>query len=159
MTTGRQVVGLVIALVATFAAAAVGGLGMGGQVEGWYRTLERPAWTPPDWLFGPVWTVLYTLMAVAAYLVWRRGGWGGARLALGLYAVQLVLNAAWTPVFFGLREIGWALVVLAALWLMIVATTVAFFRKSVPAGVLLLPYLAWTTFAGVLNFTLWRLNT
>ena len=158
MTTRRQVFGLTIALVATFAAAAIGGLGMGGEVEGWYRTLERPTWTPPSWLFGPVWTILYTLMAVAACLVWRRGGWGGARLALGLYVVQLALNAAWTPVFFGLHEVGWALVLLVTLWLMIVATTVAFFRKSTAAGALLVPYLAWTTFAGVLNGALWVLN-
>jgi len=158
MSKGRQALGLVVALAVTFAAAGIGSVFTSQSVDTWYQEIAKPSWTPPGWLFGPVWTALYTLMAVAAWLVWRQGGWGGARLALGLYAGQLVLNAAWSALFFGARMPGLAFVELVVLWLAIVATTVAFFRKSVPAGVLLLPYLAWTTFAGVLNFTLWRMN-
>ena len=158
MTKTRQILGLIVALAVTFAAAGIGSVFTSESVGTWYQEIEKPSWTPPGWLFGPVWTTLYTLMAVAAWLVWRNEGWGGARLALGLYLVQLVLNAAWSAIFFGARMPGLAFVELVVLWLAIVATTAAFFRKSVPAGVLLVPYLAWVTFAGVLNFTLWRMN-
>jgi tryptophan-rich sensory protein len=158
MTGRRQAVGLVIALAAVFAAAGIGSVFTSRSVGDWYAALEKPPWNPPSWVFGPVWTVLYAMMAVAAWLVWRQGGWKAARLALGLFAVQLALNAGWSAVFFGARMPGLAFAELVALWLAILATTAAFFRKSVAAGVLMLPYAAWTTFAGVLNFTLWRLN-
>ncbi len=158
MTKARQVVGLVVALAATFAAAGIGSVFTSQSVGDWYAGLEKPSFNPPSWVFGPVWTVLYALMALAAWLVWRRGGWREARLALGLYAGQLVLNAAWSALFFGARLPGLAFAELVALWLAILATTAAFFRRSVPAGVLMLPYAAWTGFAGVLNFALWRLN-
>jgi len=158
MTKGRQALGLLVALAIAFAAAGIGSAFTSQSVGDWYAGLEKPSFNPPSWVFGPVWSVLYTLMAVAAWLVWRQGGWMSARVALGLYAVQLVLNATWSALFFGARMPGAAFVELVVLWLAIVATTVAFFRKSVPAGALLVPYLAWTTFAGVLNFTLWRLN-
>ncbi|MFO8014175.1 MAG: TspO/MBR family protein [Phycisphaerae bacterium] len=158
MTKTRQALGLIVALAVTFAAAGIGSVFTSQSVGTWYQEIAKPSWTPPGWLFGPVWTVLYTLMAVAAWLVWRKEGWAGARLALGLYAGQLVLNAAWSALFFGARMPGAAFVELVVLWLMIVATTVAFFRKSIPAGVLMVPYLAWVTFAGVLNFALWRMN-
>jgi len=158
MTKSRQVLGLAAALAVTFAAAGIGSVFTSQSVGTWYQALARPSWTPPGWLFGPVWTLLYTLMAVAAWLVWRQGGWGKARIALGLYVVQLALNAAWSALFFGARLPGPAFAELVVLWLMIVVTTAAFFRKSVAAGVLMLPYAAWTAFAGVLNFTLWRMN-
>ena len=158
MTKTRQALGLVVALAVTFAAAGIGSVFTSQSVGDWYQQIAKPSWTPPGWLFGPVWTVLYTLMAVAAWLVWRQGGWGEARLALGLYAGQLVLNAAWSALFFGARLPGPAFAELVVLWLMIVATTAAFFRKSAVAGVLMLPYAGWTAFAGALNFALWRMN-
>jgi benzodiazapine receptor len=142
-------------VVASFAAAALGGVVTGGSVRDWYPTLVKPAWNPPSWIFGPVWTVLYLAMAVAAWLVWRRVGWGGA---LVWFAVQLALNATWSPVFFGMHRIGLALVNIVLLWLAIAGTTVAFWRVTPVAGWLFVPYLAWVSFATVLNFTLWRLN-
>jgi tryptophan-rich sensory protein len=122
----------------------------------WYRRLRRPGWAPPGWLFGPVWTLLYLLMAVAAWRVQAAGR--RSRTALSLFAVQLALNAGWTPIFFGLRRIDLALVEIVATWFAIAATLVAFARVRLGAGLLLLPYLAWVTFASVLNWSIWRRN-
>lgn len=155
MSTGRQVAGLVGWLVLTFAAAAVGSYFTASSVGDWYRTLSRPPWTPPSWVFGPVWTVLYALMAVAAWLVWRQQGWAGARVALGLYLLQLALNVGWSLVFFGLRLPGAAAAEIVVLWLAIVATMAAFWRRSPAAGWLLLPYLLWVSFATALNWSIW----
>ncbi|MDJ0973439.1 MAG: TspO/MBR family protein [Planctomycetota bacterium] len=124
----------------------------------WYAALEKPAWTPPGWVFGPVWTTLYTLMGIAAWLVWRKAGWSGARTALSLFLVQLALNAAWTPLFFGVHAMLVAFVCIVLMWLAVAATLVAFWRQTRLAGVLLVPYLAWLTLASALNFELWRLN-
>ena len=128
------------------------------SVGGWYQTLAKPSWNPPDWLFGPVWSVLYFLMAVAAWLVWRRGGWSASQSALTWFGIQLALNVLWSFVFFGMQQPGFALVEIIALWLAIVATMVAFRGKSVAATILMVPYFAWSTFAAVLNFELWRMN-
>lgn len=142
-------------VVASFAAAALGGMTTASSVRDWYPTIAKPAWTPPSWIFGPVWTTLYVMMAVAAWLVWRRAGWCGA---LVWFAVQLALNATWSPVFFGWHRIGLALVNIVLLWLAIAGTTVAFWRVRPAAGVLFVPYLAWVSFAATLNFAIWRLN-
>jgi len=154
----RSAVALVVCVAVCLAAAGVGGLATSRSVATWYQTIEKPSWTPPGWVFGPVWTTLYLMMAVAAWLVWRRAGVSGGRLALTLFAAQLVLNAAWSWLFFGLQNPGAAFVELIVLWLAIVATLVAFWRTTAPAGWLMLPYLLWVTFAGVLNFTIWRMN-
>jgi tryptophan-rich sensory protein len=124
----------------------------------WYERLKKPWWRPPNWLFAPVWTVLYVMMAIAGWLIWRQVGFAGAGLTLAAYLLQLALNAAWTPLFFGLRrpDLGFFNIVL--LWLSIVATIVLFAPISVAAALLLVPYLAWVMFAGALNFALWRLN-
>ncbi len=151
----RPLLALIGWLCVTFLAPAAGAW---MTSPAWYAALVKPAWSPPAWLFGPVWTLLYVLMAVAAWLVWREGGWLRQRRALTLYLVQLVLNAAWTPIFFGLRQPGWALVEIIALWIAILATLLAFKRVRPLAAWLLAPYLAWVSFATVLNFTLWRLN-
>ncbi len=123
-----------------------------------YQELVQPTWAPPPWLFGPVWTVLYALIAVSGWLVWRRAGWAGARAALTVYAVQLLLNALWTPLFFGAGMFGVAFVEIVLLWLSIVATIVLFARHSRPAAALLVPYLAWVSFAAALNLAIWLLN-
>jgi len=154
----RELLALVAFLVACYGAAALGNVAATGLWDGWYGALRKPAFTPPGWLFGPVWTVLYACMGIAAWLVWRRRGFRGGAAALSLFAVQLALNAAWTPLFFGLRNPALALVDIAALWGAIVLTVVWFFPVSRPAGWLMVPYLAWTSFAAVLNFELWRLN-
>jgi tryptophan-rich sensory protein len=120
--------------------------------------LKKPAWRPPNWLFAPVWTVLYLMIALAGWLIWREAGFAGAGLALAAYALQLVVNAVWTPLFFGLRRPDLGFVDIVLLWLSIVATIALFAPIDVVAAALLVPYLAWVTFAGALNFALWRLN-
>lgn len=145
-------------LLASFAVAAIGGWFTSQGMPDWYMSLEKPSFQPPSWLFGPVWTVLYILMAVAAWLVWREAGWSGAYAALAAFGVQLVLNLAWSGVFFALRAPGWALAEIAALWLAIAITTVLFFRHSSLAGALMVPYLLWVTFAAALNAAIVRLN-
>jgi translocator protein len=143
-------------LLLCFAAAAFGGLFMPGE---WYASLKKPSWNPPGWVFGPVWTTLYVMMAVAAWLVWKRGGFSAQRPALVLFLVQLALNAAWTPLFFGLHRPGLAFAEMLLLWLAIAATLAAFRRVSRVAAWLLAPYLAWVSFAAALNLGLWRLNS
>lgn len=152
----QSILALVGWIAVCFAAAAIGGLYPPG---GWYAGLAKPAWNPPSWLFGPVWTVLYLMMAVAAWLVWKRYGFSGAALPLGIFFVQLVLNAAWTWLFFGLKQPGIAFAEIVILWLAILLTLVSFWRLERAAGILLIPYLAWVSFAAVLNYTLWRLNS
>ena len=125
----------------------------------WYAALHKPSWNPPPWVFGPAWTFLYITMAVAAWLVWREGGWKAQRRALGLFIVQWFLNALWTPLFFGAHRPGVAFGEIVLLWLAIAATLVAFWRVKKAAGLLLVPYLAWVSFAAALNFTIWRLNS
>ena len=123
-----------------------------------YAQLDRAAWAPPGWLFGPVWTVLYILMGCAAWLVWRDRGWTGARTALTLYMVQLVFNALWTWLFFTLRSGPLAFAEIIVLWLLIVATMTLFARVNRTAAWLLVPYLCWVSFAGVLTWSVWQRN-
>lgn len=149
----RQVATLVGFIVVTFCAplASVSIMPPGA----WYEALHKPTWNPPAWLFGPVWTLLYTLMAVAAWLIWKRAGW---RLPLALYFIQLMLNALWTPLFFGAHLLGLALLEVVLFWVAILLTTLGFRNVSRTAAWLMVPYLAWVAFASFLNFTLWQLN-
>ena len=142
-------------LALCFGAASLGAVFMPGE---WYAALQKPSWNPPGWIFGPVWSALYAMMAVAAWLVWRRGGFATQRRPLALFLGQLTLNAAWTPLFFGLHRPGIAFAEIILLWLAIAATLVVFRPVNRVAAWLLAPYLAWVGFAAVLNFTLWRLN-
>jgi translocator protein len=151
----RSLIGLGGWLLACAAAAAFGSLFQPGA---WYAALAKPSWTPPGWVFGPVWTLLYVAMAVAAWLVWRERGFSGARVALALFSGQLVLNALWSWLFFGLQAPGLALLDILMLWFVLAATTIAFWRLRRLAGALLLPYLLWVGFAAALNFEIWRLN-
>lgn len=146
----------IVFLLVNLAAASSGAFFRPGQ---WYRNLRKPAWRPPDWLFGPVWAVLYLLIAISGWLVWRTvGDTGSGRLALSVYSAQLVLNAAWPAVFFGLRRPGWGVVEIIGLWGSILATIVAFFPLSRAASYMLIPYLLWVSFASVLNLRVWQLN-
>jgi len=155
----RTIVGAVASVAIAQLAALLGAYATATSVQTWYPTLAKPWFTPPNWLFGPAWTTLYTLMGVAAYLVWRRG-WdrGVVRVALFAYAFQLALNTAWSPVFFGLQAPGPGLAVIGALWAAIVVTIVWFSRVSRTAAALMVPYLLWVTYAAALNFEIWRLN-
>ena len=128
------------------------------SIDSWYAGIQKPSWNPPSWLFGPVWSVLYGMMGVAAWLVWKKGGWREQKRVLGVFLLQLALNALWTPLFFGMHWIGIAFAEIILLWLAIATTLIAFMRVRKDAGALFVPYLLWVSFAAVLNFTLWRLN-
>ena len=151
----KNILGLIGWLAASFAAAWIGSRWMPGE---WYAALAKPAWNPPNWIFGPVWTLLYVLMAVSAWLVWRQAGFGGAGVALSLFIVQLALNALWSYLFFGQHRLDLALLEIVALWGTILATGILFWGVNRVSGALLVPYLAWVAFASFLNFTLWSLN-
>ncbi|MBN1503830.1 MAG: tryptophan-rich sensory protein [Candidatus Eisenbacteria bacterium] len=125
----------------------------------WYQQLAKPSWTPPGAVFAPVWSVLYIMMGVAAWLVWRNGEFSRVATPLTLFIVQLVLNALWSYFFFGLQKPGLAFLDIVVLWVLIVLTLITFWRVSAAAGVLFIPYLAWVTFASFLNFAVWRMNT
>jgi translocator protein len=157
VSTTRSVIGLVLWVGVSLGAGQTGNW-LGGGDASFYQQLQQPAWAPPPWLFGPVWIVLYVMMGVAAWLVWRERGFGGARLPLTLFLVHLIFNAAWTGIFFGLRNFGLAFAEIVVLWLMILAVLLLFWRVRPLAGALLLPYLLWVTYAAALNFALWRMN-
>lgn len=154
---GRSALALIALLLIAFAIAALGGFSTIQNVNGWYADAAQAPWTPPNAVFGPVWTVLYVLMSVAAWLVWRERGRSGVRSALIVYVIQLVLNALWTPVFFGLHPaIGvaalWiALGIIAALDVLVAVTMLRFWRVRKAAGLLLIPYGAWLLYATTLN--------
>lgn len=152
-----QSLGLVGWLVVTFAAGSLGAIAS-SRAASFYGQLSQPNWAPPAWLFGPVWSVLYIAMAIAAWLVWRERGFRGARRALWLYVVQLVANALWTWLFFVLHLGALSLAEIVVLWLLIAATIFSFWPVHRLAALLLVPYLAWVSFACALNFSLWRLN-
>lgn len=149
--------GLLGWLALTGAAAAAGAVAS-VDAKNFYDQLARPDWAPPPWLFGPVWTVLYVLMGIAAWLVWRARGWRGAPAALSVYSIQLAANALWTWLFFGWHRGAWAFGEIVALWFLIVATIALFWRVRRFAAVLLLPYAAWVTFASALTYAVWVLN-
>lgn len=157
-STARQALGLVGWLGATAVTGAIGAIASSGAA-GFYGQLVQAPWAPPAWLFGPVWSLLYVLMAVSAWLVWRaRGFQGAATTALTLFAAQLLANALWTWLFFAWQQGAVALAEILVLWVLIAATLRAFWRLHRLAALLLLPYLAWVGFAAALNFSLWRLN-
>ncbi len=155
MTATISIIGGVGWLALTFVTAAIGSRFLPDE---WHRKLNKPSWNPPNSIFAPIWTILYLLMAVSAWLVWRRYGISAALLPLSLFVVQLLLNAAWSWLFFGRHQIRNALLEMVALWIFILATLISFWRLDMPAGILLLPYLAWVSFAMVLNWAIWQKN-
>ena len=150
---------LIIALGLPQLAGGIGAIFTSSAVRGWYKTLVRPSIAPPNWIFGPVWTTLFLLMGIASYLVYMKG-WErtDVKWALGLFAVQLVLNVLWSLIFFGMQNPGAALIEIVIFWIAIAATIIAFYRISPAAAFLMVPYLAWVTFASYLNYSFWRLN-
>ena len=155
MSKWSSKVALIGWLILCFAAAGFGSRYMPGN---WFEQLKKPLWNPPGWVFGPVWTLLYTMMAIAAWQVWLKGGWSAQRVPLVLFLGQLLLNGLWSWLFFGLKDPGLAFVDIAALWVVLTATLIAFCVAQPVAGWLLIPYLCWVTFASALNFSIWRLN-
>lgn len=153
----RQIVGLIAWLAVVFATAAIGAAAS-VQAGPFYATLTRPSWAPPGSVFGPVWTILYAMMALAAWLVWREGGFGVARAALVLFLVQLAANALWSWLFFAWHRGALAFADIVVLWVLVLATLVRFWQVDRLAGALLVPYLLWVSFAAALNWSVWRLN-
>lgn len=147
---------LIVCIVVCLGAAGIGSLLTTPSLRPWYEGLSKPRWNPPNWLFGPVWTILYLAMAIAAWLVWRKAGVTAAPMQL--FLMQLVLNVAWSALFFRLRSPGLAFTEIVVLWFAILATTIEFWRAVPAAGWLLLPYLIWVGYATALNFSIWRLN-
>lgn len=156
--TSKQWLPLGLFVVLAFAAAGIGWLATRAGVDTWYPTLRKPDWTPPSSVFGPVWTLLYILMAVATWLAWGKGDSTTARRTVSLYSAQLTLNALWSILFFGLRQPGAALVEIIVLWAVLVVIQLRYWRLDRIAAVLWIPYLAWVTFAAFLNGAIWSLN-
>ena len=158
MALMSSLIGLVVFLVVCFTAAGIGGVVTTPKIGTWYAPMVKPSWNPPNWIFGPVWSALYFCMAVAAWLVWRQEGLVAAKLPLTLFGIQLVLNVLWSCIFFRIERPGFAFIEVLLLWAAITGTMVTFWERSMIAGLLFVPYLAWVSFASVLNFTIWRLN-
>ena len=153
----RQTLGLIVWLVLCYSASAVGAVAS-IQAKSFYGQLVQPTWAPPGWLFGPVWTILYGMMAVAAWMVWRSGGFRANRIALSLFFLQLVLNGLWSWLFFAWHYGALSFAEIVLLWIAIVATIICFWRVKPLAGALLIPYLVWVSFASALNYFMWQLN-
>ncbi len=150
---------LVISIATPLAVGGLSGFATARGVANWYPTLTKPSFNPPAWVFGPAWTLLYIMMGVAAFLVWRKGlEVDGVKIALTVFGIQLALNGLWSILFFGMQAPGLALAEIIVLWIAIGATTVLFWRVVPAAGALLLPYWGWVSFATVLNASLWWLN-
>jgi tryptophan-rich sensory protein len=157
LPASKQILGLAGWLAITFVAAAIGGAAS-IDAGSFYTQLVLPEWAPPSSVFGPVWTVLYVTMGIAAWLIWRAHGFRAARLALTLFLAQLALNALWSWLFFGWHRGALAFADILLLWVLIVAMVIAFWRVRALAGWLLVPYLLWVSFAAALNYAVWQLN-
>ncbi len=154
----KNILALIIFLLITFLAALVGNLFTVPNISTWYASLNKPSFSPPNWLFGPAWTILYVLMAVAAFLVWKKGEEPKIKSSLCFYFAQLLLNTAWSIAFFGLQNPFLGFVVIVILWLLILITLVKFWKIERLAGILFIPYILWVSFAAILNFAVWQLN-
>ena len=150
---------LVISIVVSQSAGLIGAFYTTPSISGWYQTLAKPELAPPNWIFAPVWTTLFFLMGIAAYLIWKKGlVRQDVKVALGFFVVQLILNTLWSIIFFGAHALGWALLDIVLLWLAILATTLSFWKISRVAGSLMIPYLLWVSFAIYLNYSIFILN-
>jgi benzodiazapine receptor len=154
-----KIIKLVLSIIVCQLAGVVGSVFTTPAIPNWYAALKKPPFTPPNWLFSPVWITLFAVMGLSAFLVWRKG-WDeeGVKTALGIFVIQLILNALWSVMFFGLRSPLTGLVEIVFLWIAILVTVLYFQRISTTAGILLVPYILWVSFAAVLNFSIWRLN-
>jgi benzodiazapine receptor len=155
-----ELIKLIISIVICNSVGIIGSFSTASAIPTWYNSLEKPTFNPPNWVFGPVWTTLYTLMGISAYLVYRQGIHNSqVKTALIIFGIQLFLNAIWSPIFFGLRALFAGFVVIVILWIAILLTIFAFYKISTIAAVLLIPYLLWVSFATILNYSLWVLNS
>ncbi|UCG10776.1 MAG: tryptophan-rich sensory protein [Dehalococcoidia bacterium] len=155
----QDIIKLVVSIVACQVAGLIGSVFTTPSIPTWYAALQKPAFTPPNWLFAPAWLTLYLLMAIAAFLIWRKGlAQKEVKTALLIFAIQLILNALWSVAFFGLKSPLAGFIVIALLWVAILFTILRFFRLSAVAGALMLPYILWVSFAAALNIAIWQLN-
>ncbi len=158
MSRTKNIFGLAAFLAVCFAVSGIGGAITASSVGTWYQTLAKPSFNPPDWLFAPVWTTLFAMMAIAGWRVWRKIGFSGAPLAFAVYGLQLALNLAWSGLFFGLQFVGWALVEMSVFFVALIATGLLFRPIDKVAALLFVPYGLWVAFALVLNTSIWILN-
>lgn len=154
-----NIVKLVVSLVVTVGLGSLGGIFTISEIPNWYAGLQKPSFNPPNWLFGPVWTLLYILMGISVYLVWKQPASSARNIALTLFIVQFVLNFFWSVIFFKQHQIGWALVEIILMWVFIFLTIIWFGKISSTASWLLVPYISWVSFATILNAAIWKLNT
>jgi translocator protein len=155
----REIPKLAASIILVFIAAGIGSVTTTSEITNWYAYLPKPTWTPPNWVFGPVWTTLYILMGIALFLVWREGlDRRDVKFALLIFAVQLVLNILWSVVFFGLHSLLGGFIVIILLWIAILANIIAFYMISKPAGLILIPYIVWVSIASYLNYSVYLLS-
>jgi len=154
----KTILGVIISILIAQMAGAIGSVFTAPSIQTWYAYLEKPFFSPPNWLFAPAWITLYTLMGIAAFFVWQKRGEIGAKSALWLYLVQLVFNALWSVIFFGLKNPALAFFEILILWVLILTVTLKFYKIRKAAGILFIPYILWVTFATILNFAIWQLN-
>jgi translocator protein len=155
----NNVVKLIIAIAIPLIVGGISGFFTVSSVGGWYQTINKPSWNPPNWIFGPMWTTLYVMMGIALFLVWKTDtSTELKKIAIILFAVQLILNFFWSFIFFNQHQPGWALADIIAMWCCILLTIFAFAQVNKTAAWLLVPYISWVSFAGILNYTIWRLN-
>ena len=151
---------LIIAIAIPLAVGATSGFFTATGVESWYQTINKPSWNPPGWIFGPVWTTLYVMMGIALFFVWKSAATELLkRTAISLFAVQLLLNFFWSFIFFDQHQSGWALVEIITMWVSILLTIFSFAQVSKTAAWMLVPYISWVSFASILNYTIWKLNS
>ena len=155
----NSIVKLIISILASFTAGGIGSLFTSKAIPTWYPNLKKPPYTPPNWVFGPVWTTLYILMGISVFLIWQSGlSTDGVLLAFILFWVQLIFNALWSVIFFGIKSKGGGVIIIVVLWLLILAVMITSFRVSAWAGGLLIPYIIWVSIASYLNIGIWWLN-
>lgn len=149
---------LIISIVATVGIGSLGGIFTIAEIPNWYAGLNKPSFNPPNWLFGPVWTSLYTMMGIAFYLIWKQPATDTRKKAIQIFIIQFVLNFFWSIIFFSLHSIGAALIEIIVMWIFILLTIIQFSKLSKPAAWLLVPYIAWVSFATILTASIWKLN-
>lgn len=155
----KEILRFIVSFVLVFVAAGIGNIFTISEITTWYTTLAKPSWTPPNWLFGPVWTMLYALMAIALYLVWKEGlERKDVKVALIIFTAQLILNILWSVIFFGYHSLLGGVISIIILWIAILVNIIVFYRISKPAGLLLVPYIAWVSIASYLNYSVYLLN-
>jgi translocator protein len=156
----NNILKIIIAIAIPLIAGGISGFFTTSEISGWYQTITKPSWNPPNWLFGPVWTTLYILMGIALYLVWKNETAEASikRTAIILFAIQLLLNFFWSLIFFKQHQIGRAFIEIIAMWFFILLTIFAFAKVNTAAAWLLVPYICWVSFASILNYTIWKLN-